>query len=129
MKRWMIFLTAALCLLLTGCSAAAFFLSDCGGAEADLVVVNDSRQEVWSIELDCENESKGVRNAGDRALLERGQSYGLELEEGTSQVTVILCGRKNRELARRTVEFAGERLYFTLEEDGSVSVSEEWSHG
>lgn len=39
---------------------------------------------------------------------------------------MVLSGRYGRELARTEVEFAGERLYLTLERDGSLSVSEEW---
>lgn len=125
MKRVVMLTTLLLSLTLTGCSAAAFWLSGCGSADADLVVVNNSRQEVWSIELYYENESQGIQNARDHALLKEGQSYGLELEKDSA--TVVLSGRYGRELARTEVEFAGERLYLTLERDGSLSVSEEWT--
>lgn len=127
MKRIVMSAIVVLYLGLTGCSAAAFWLSGCGSPEADVVIVNDSGREVWSITLHYENSSQTVRSAQDHALLERGQSYGLELEENA--VTVTLSGRYGRELARRTVDFAGERLYLTLEEDGGLSVSEEWSYG
>lgn len=127
MRRIVMLAIALLCLLLTGCSAAAFWLSGCGSPDADLVVVNNSGQEVWSITLDYEDESQGVRSAGGDALLERGQSYGLELEG--DRVTVILTGRGGRELARQKVDFSGERLYLTLGEDGNISISEEWYDG
>lgn len=127
MKRTVILAFALLCLTLTGCSAAAFFLSGCGSPDAGLVVINSSAQAVWSIELEHENGTQGVRSARDRALLEQGQTYGLELEEGA--VTVILSGRYGRELGRMEVEFSGERLYLTLEENGELMVSEEWNDG
>lgn len=113
-----------LALGLTGCSAAAFWLSGCGSPEADLVVVNDSGRDVWSITLHYGNESQGVQSARDHALLEQGQTYGLELE--ADQVTVILSGRSGRELGRTEVNHSGERLYLTLERDGTLSVSEGW---
>ena len=129
MKRVVMLTSLLLYLLLAGCSAAAFWLSGCGSPDADLVVVNNSGQDVWSITLDYGHESQGVQSARGTALLEQGQSYGLILEEGKSQVTVILSNRLGRELARRAVDFTGERLYLTLEEDGSLSVSEEWPDG
>lgn len=128
MRRLFLCLTGlTLALSLTGCSAAAFFL--CGDLEADLVVVNDSGWAVYSIVLEYADRTEGVQTAGGSALLERGQSYGLELEEGAERVTVTLSGKSGRELARRTVDFAGERLYLTLEQNGSLSVSEEWTNG
>lgn len=129
MRRLTFLLSAALCLLLTGCSAAAFFLSGCGSPEADLVVINNSRREVWSISLDYGDQTQAVGSTGDRALLAKGQSCGLLLEEETGEVTVVLSGRADRELARRTVAFTGERLYLTLEEDRTLTVSEEWYSG
>lgn len=124
MKRVVMLAVLLLSLTLTGCSAAAFWLSGCGEGDADLVVINGTRQEVWSIELDYGDETHGVRSARDRALLQEGQSYGLTLEG--DRVTVILAGRGGRELGRTELDFAGERLYLTLEKDGSLSVSEEW---
>lgn len=103
-------------LLLTGC---------CGGENADLVVVNDSRRAVYSITVEYENSTESVMAANGTALLERGQTYGLTLEDGTKQVTVTLADRYNRELARTEVDFAGKRLYLTLEQNGSFSVGEE----
>lgn len=128
MKRLLLCLTGlALALGLTGCSAAAFWLSGCGDMDADLVICNDSRWEVWSIELDYGNETQGVRNARDHALLERGQSYGLELDG--EHVTVVLSGQFREELARAEMDFTGERLYLTLEEDRTLSESKEWPNG
>lgn len=125
MRNVIMSIGALLCLTLSGCSAVAFWLSDCGNPNADLVVVNDSGRAVWSIELNYGNETMGVRCARDRALLESGESYGLTLEEGTERVTVILSGRYSRELARTEVDFTGERLYLTLERNGCFSVREE----
>ena len=112
-----------LCLSLSGCALAAVWLDGCGSPDADLVVVNDSRQEVWSIELDYGNETCWVRNAQDHALLKPGQTYGLELEG--ARATVVLSDRDGGELGRKTVDFSGERLYVTLEEDKTISVTEE----
>lgn len=121
MKRIIMLTVSLFCLCLTGCSAAAFWLSGCGSPEADLVVLNNSAQDVWSIRLDYGSQTHGVQNAREHALLEHGQSCGLELEAG--QVTVTLSGRDGRELARTQVKFSGERLYLTLEEDGGLSLS------
>ena len=112
-----------LCLSLSGCALAAVWLDGCGSPDADLVVVNDSRQEVWSIELDYGDETRWVRNAQDHALLKPGQTYGLELEG--ARATVVLSDRNGGELGRKTVDFSGERLYVTLEEDKTISVTEE----
>lgn len=112
-----------LCLSLSGCALAAVWLDGCGSPDADLVVVNDSRQEVWSIELDYGDETCWVRNARDHALLKPGQTYGLELEG--ARATVVLSDRDGGELGRKTVDFSGERLYVTLEEDKTISVTEE----
>ena len=112
-----------LCLSLSGCALAAVWLDGCGSPDADLVVVNDSRQEVWSIELDYGDETCWVRNAQDHTLLKPGQTYGLELEG--ARATVVLSDRDGGELGRKTVDFSGERLYVTLEEDKTISVTEE----
>lgn len=123
MKRVMMLTAILFCLCLTGCSVAAYFLSGCGGAEADLVVINGSAEEVWSLRLDYGSETQWVRNARERALLKTGESYGLELEKG--HVTVTLFGPGARELTQTELEFSGERLYLTLEEDGRLSVSDQ----
>ena len=123
MKRVVMLILMGLCLSLSGCALAAVWLDGCGSPDADLVVVNDSRQEVWSIELDYGNETCWVRNAQDHALLKPGQTYGLELEG--ARATVVLSDRNGGELGRKTVDFSGERLYVTLEEDKTISVTEE----
>lgn len=123
MKRVVMLILMGLCLSLSGCALAAVWLDGCGSPDADLVVVNDSRQEVWSIELDYGNETCWVRNAQDHALLKPGQTYGLELEG--ARATVVLSDRDGGELGRKTVDFSGERLYVTLEEDKTISVMEE----
>lgn len=126
MKRSVFCLLAApLCLLLSGCTLVNFLLSGCGGAEADLVVTNDSPLVVGSITLDYGDQTEMVVNADGTALLERGDSYGLELEDGAERVVVALADLDRRELARCLVDFAGERLYLTLEADGTLSLSEE----
>lgn len=121
MEKVVMLTIGLLCLCMTGCSAVAYFLSGCGGTEADLVVVNESAEEVWSIQLDYGNETQWVRSARERALLKPGESHGLELETG--QVTVTFFGPGTRELVRTEVGFSGERLYLTLEEDGGLSIS------
>lgn len=123
MKRVVMLILMGLCLSLSGCALAAVWLDGCGSPDADLVVVNDSRQEVWSIELDYGDETCWVRNAQDHALLKPGQTYGLELEG--ARATVVLSDRDGGELGRKTVDFSGERLYVTLEEDKTISVTEE----
>lgn len=123
MKRVGMLILMGLCLSLSGCALAAVWLDGCGSPDADLVVVNDSRQEVWSIELDYGDETCWVRNAQDHALLKPGQTYGLELEG--ARATVVLSDRDGGELGRKTVDFSGERLYVTLEEDKTISVTEE----
>lgn len=123
MKRVVMLILMGLCLSLSGCALAAVWLDGCGSPDADLVVVNNSRQEVWSIELDYGNETCWVRNAQDHALLKPGQTYGLELEG--ARATVVLSDRDGGELGRKTVDFSGERLYVTLEEDKTISVMEE----
>ena len=62
-------------------------------------------------------------------MLEQGQSYGLLLEEGAEQVTVVLSDRLGRELGRTEVEFSGERLYLALEREGMIHISEEMPDG
>ena len=123
MKRVGMLILMGLCLSLSGCALAAVWLDGCGSPDADMVVVKDSRQEVWSIELDYGDETCWVRNAQDHALLKPGQTYGLELEG--ARATVVLSDRNGGELGRKTVDFSGERLYVTLEEDKTISVTEE----
>lgn len=87
--RKVVMLTAGLaCLLLSGCSAAAFWLSDCGDVNADVVVVNKSERDVYSIVLEYKDSTEMVQAANGSALLEPGQSYGLELDEEEGIVTL-----------------------------------------
>lgn len=123
MKKVVMLIISLFCFWLTGCSVAGFWLSGCGSPEADLVVVNNSPREVWSITLNYGNRTHGIRNAREHALLEQGESCGLEWELG--RATVTLFGRNGRELARTQVKFSGERLYLILEEDGGLSLSSE----
>lgn len=129
MKRVVMLILMGLCLSLSGCALAAVWLDGCGSPDADLVVVNNSRQEVWSIELDYGNETCWVRNAQDHALLKPGQTYGLELEEG--EVLVTLRDRAQRTIGQgRVTRQEGERLFLTFDgvSEGDLSV-EERPHG
>ena len=129
MRRIIMLTVGLLCLLFTGCSAAAFFLSGCGSPEADLVVVNESDKDVYSIVLEYENSTETVQAANGSALFGPGQTYGLLLEEGEATVTL-------RDLAQRTIGRSrvtrqeGKRLYLTFDgvTEGSLSV-EERPHG
>ena len=129
MKRIVMLTLGLLCLFLTSCSAAAFFLSGCGSPEADLVVVNDSGWDVYSIVLEYESSTGAVQAANGSPLLKPGESYGLLLEDGEVVVTL-------RDLAQRTIGQSrvtrqeGQRLYLTFDgvTEGSLSV-EEWPHG
>lgn len=123
-KISMLFLLLLTALSLSGCSVLAFALSGCDSPDADLVVLNDSAQAVYAITLDYADQTETTVNANGRALLERGESYGLVLVKGKEAVTVILSDEAGRELARRTVDFDGTRLYLTLA-GGQIDLSEE----
>ena len=122
MRKQMIAALLALSLTgtLSGCSLAAFWLSGCGGEDADLIVGNNSPSVVYTICISHEDETQVVSNADGNALLERGESYGLELDGTEELVTVVLLDRWQRELARSYVEFQGERLFLTLEDGGTM---------
>ena len=109
----------ALALLLSGCSALGFLFGPDQG-EVDLVVVNDSARAVYAISLDAGDWTETVSSA-DGALLERGESYGLSLEEGTENYTLALLGEDGRPLARWQGRFHGERQELTLSENGPVT--------
>lgn len=66
-----------------------------------------------------------MADAGGLALLERGESYGLKLDEGEEDCSIALLDLDDRELGQAQIHFDGTRLYLTLWEDGSVTVSEE----
>lgn len=107
-------------MLLTGC---------CGGEHADLVVINESDRDAYSIVLEYEDSTETVQAASGKALLKPGQSYGLELEEG--EVLVILRDRAQRTIGRgRVARQEGERLFLTFDgvSEGSLCV-EDWPHG
>lgn len=111
---------------LPGCTLAGFLLSGCGGGEADLVVINNSALTVSAVDLDYGDWSETVEAAEGSALLEHGESYGLELEEGAEQVAVTLYDGAGRTLARRLITYGDSRLYLTLEEDQTLRCTEEW---
>ena len=112
----------ALALLLSGCSALGFlFGSDQG--EVDLVVVNDSARAVYAISLDAGDWSETVSSADGFPLLERGESYGLSLEEGTEDYTLELLGKNGRTLARWQGRFHGERQELTLSGGGTIQLN------
>ena len=129
-KWWAGAMMLLLCMaVLSGCSLAGFLLSGCGGGEADLVVINGSSLMVAAVDLSCGDWSETVGAPKGGVLLERGESYGLELEEGTEQITVTLYGGDGRTLAQRQVTYEGRRLYLTLEEGQRLSCSETWPEG
>ena len=109
----------ALALLLSGCSALGFLFGPDQG-EVDLVVVNDSARAVYAISLDAGDWTETVSSA-DGGLLERGESYGLSLEEGTENYTLALLGEDGRPLARWQGRFRGERQELTLSGNGSIT--------
>lgn len=100
----------------------------CGSPNADLVVVNESERDAYSIVLEYEDSTETVQAADGNALLRPGQSYGLELEEG--EVLVILRDRAQRTIGRsRVTRQEGKRLFLIFDgvAEGSLSV-EEWPH-
>ena len=109
----------ALALLLSGCSALGFLFGPDQG-EVDLVVVNDSARAVYAISLDAGDWSETVSSVDGFPLLERGESYGLSLEEGTQDYTLALLGENGRLLARWQGRFHGERQELVLSENGAV---------
>ena len=77
MKIVIMSIGALLCLTLSGC---------CGGEHADLVVVNNSDRDACSIVLEYSGSTETVQAADGSTLLKPGQTYGLELEEGSIKV-------------------------------------------
>lgn len=72
MKNIIMLTAALLCLTLSGC---------CGGEYVDLVVINKSDKDIYSIVLEYENSTETVQAASGSALFGPGQTYGLELKE------------------------------------------------
>ncbi len=122
-------LVLVLALNLSGCSLAGSRLSGCGGEEADLVVINDSTAVIYSISVTGDGQTQVVSNADGRGMLERGESYGLELQELVGSVTVVLSSFGERELARRCVDLKGEQVFLTLEEGGRISSGKQEERG
>ena len=122
---WLSALLMWVLLALPGCSVVRYLVSGDWNGDADLVVVNQNRAVIGSVALYQEDESRTLCDARGFALLERGESYGLQLEEGEEDCTVALLDMDGGELGRADIRFTGERLYLTLWEDGSVTVSEE----
>lgn len=112
---------AGLALILSGCSMVGYLLTNDWDGDADLVVVNDSPQVVYSISLSTEGETETVSDAGGFGLLERGDSYGLVLEGEEEKFSVTLNNEAGQILARYQGIFSGRRLYLTLEADGKLT--------
>ena len=111
-----------LCAALTALSLSA--CARFGDSDGDLIVYNDSTQIIYTITLSTQVQSESVTAPLDVGLLERGESYGLSLEEGSSSFTLELKGQRGNLLARCTGHYKGKKLLLTLEESGMVSVSE-----
>lgn len=117
MKRALITLAEVLCLSLSACRES--------GEPCDLIVVNDSGAVIYSVALDWEDRNMGVRNAGGRALLERGEAIGVPLGEETGRFTVTLSDKNSLTLGRASINYRGRPIWLTLEVNGSVSIREE----
>lgn len=116
----------ALCLSLSGCSLLTIFLTG-GSPDADLVIINDSPRNVGSLSLDYGDRTEVVSNANGFTLLERGESYGIQLVENRSTVTLSLLDSEGDTLCRCLVEVEeGVRLYATLREDLHMEVGPDW---
>ena len=108
-------------LLLSGCSVLGYFMTPDWVEDADLIVVNQNETPVYAIKVTAGDGSETTSDARGYALLERGESYGLSLEEGTRDYTLALLGEDGRTLARWQGRFHGERQELTLSEDGPVT--------
>lgn len=134
MQIWQVTLRKKLCLLLavawaavslSGCAAIRYLVTGDWNGDADLVVVSQTPAVIGSIALYGEEESRVVADGRGMALLERGESYGLKLNEGEENGTIALLDMNRQEVGRAGIQFDGTRLYLTLWEDGSVTVSKE----
>lgn len=122
MRRFMPALLAGLLALgLSGCSALGYLMTP-DQEDADLVVVNDSPRVIYAIALSAGDWAETVSSADGFGLLERGESYGLPLEEGTQDYTLELLGEDGGVLARWRGRFHGERQELTLGADGAVTM-------
>lgn len=109
----------------SGCSVVRYLVTGDWNGDANLVVVSQNPIPIGSIVLYQEDRSRTMTDAGGLALLERGESYGLMLDDGEEDCSIALLDLDNRELGQTRIHFDGTRLYLTLWEDGSVTVSEE----
>lgn len=107
--------------LCVGCSAGAS-----GAEDPNLVVYNDSTAVLGSISVSGENEEQVVSMA-DGHPLERGESYGFEVEV-PGPVWVELWDLDGTQVGRRRVNLGAERVYVTLEEHSRMTVgtTEPW---
>ena len=110
---------------LSGCTVIRYWFTGDWNGDADLVVVSQSSAVIGSIALYRETGSRTVADARGVALLERGESYGLVLDEGEEACIVVLLDMEGREVGSTAIRFEGTRLYLTLWEDCSITVSEE----
>lgn len=127
MKTWMgAALALGMAVILSGCSLMWYLLTP-DQEDADLVVINDSREVVYAISVSQGEQTETVAEAGGHGLLERGESYGLLLAE-TGKFTLALSGRSGELLGRYQGDYSGERLYLTLGEGGTLTceTGEEW---
>ena len=118
-------LAGVLALLLSGCSVLGYFMTPDWVEDADLIVVNQNETPVYAITVSAGGGSETTADAGGYALLERGESYGLYLEDGAEPVTVVLTGEWGQELACFPVEFSGEQLVLTYTQGGGAAVQTE----
>lgn len=107
--------------LCVGCSAGAS-----GAEDPNLVVYNDSTAVLGSISVSGENEEQVVSMA-DGHPLERGESYGFEVDD-LGPVWVEMWDLDGNQVGRRRVNLGAERVYVTLEEYSRMTVgtAEPW---
>lgn len=126
MKKLCLLLSAALIVMsLSGCAVMRYLVCGDWNGDADLVVLSQNSIPIGSITLYQEDGSRLMADARGLALLERGESYGLKLDEGEEDCSIALLDLDDWELGQARIHFDGTRLYLTLWEDGSVTVSEE----
>ena len=115
-------LALAVLLPLSGCSVLGFLMTPDWVEDADLIVVNQNETPVYAVTVSAGGGRETTADARGYALLERGESCGLYLEDGAEPVTVVLTGEWGQELACFPVEFSGERLVLTYTQGGGAAV-------
>lgn len=127
MGKTLCLLFASVCLMvaLSGCAAVGYLITGDWNGDADVVVVSQTPAVIGSIAMYQEGEGRMLANARGMALLERGESYGLKLDDGEENCSIALLDMDGQEVGRANIRFEGTRLYLTLWEDGAVTVSEE----